>query len=128
MAPTIVGAYFPTADYLDRVPDQTRDQASSGASAPPAGPAPTLLVFGLRPERLLDREQRIDAFLEPPTQEQWPIVIEALASGLESGGRVVVIMPQWLEDEAVMRLDMARSMLDTERIAVHRTALPPLAA
>src|SRR3954447_11300882 len=128
MAPTIVGAYFPTADYLDRVPDQTRDQASSGASARPAGPAPTLLVFGLRPERLLDSEQRIDAFLEPPTQDQWPIVMEALASGLEGGGHVVTIVPQWLDDDVQMRLDMARAMLDTPRVAVHRTALPPLAA
>jgi hypothetical protein len=121
-------AYSPSSDYGECVPEPAPDQATPGAPARGRQPAPTLLVFGLRPERLLDREQRIDAFLEPPTQEQWPIVIEALASGLESGGRVVVIMPQWLEDEAVMRLDMARSMLDTERVAVHRTALPPLAA
>jgi len=66
--------------------------------------------------------------VEPPTQEQWPIVIEALKSGLESGGHVIAIVPQWLDDDVLMRLDMARSMLDTGRVAVHRTALPPLAA
>jgi hypothetical protein len=121
-------AYSPTSDYGGGVPDPGRDQASPGAPARAGRPAPTLLVFGLRPERLLDREQRIDAFLEPPTQEQWPIVVEALASGTDSGGRVIAIVPQWLDDEVMMRLDMARAMLDTERVAVHRTALPPLAA
>jgi hypothetical protein len=121
-------SYAPSYDYGECVPDPGPDQATPGAPARPAQPAPTLLVFGLQPQRLLDREQRIDAFLEPPTQEQWPIVIEALSSGLESGGRVIVIMPQWLDDQAVMRLDMARSMLDTGRVAVHRTGLPPLAA
>ena len=122
------GAYCPSSDYRGCVPDPAPDQASPGAAPRAARPAPTLLVFGLRPERLLDSEQRIDAFLEPPTQEQWPIVMEALASGLEGGGHVVTIAPQWLDDEVQMRLDMARSMLDTARVAVHRTALPPLAA
>lgn len=128
MACTAAGAYRPSSDYRERVPDPAPDQASSGASARAGRPAPTLLIFGLRPERLLDSEQRIDAFLEPPTQEQWPIVMEALASGLEGEGHVITIAPQWLEDQVQMRLDMARSMLDTGRVAVHRTALPPLAA
>jgi hypothetical protein len=116
------------ADYGDCVPGPAPDEPVPGAPARAQHPAPTLLVFGMRPERLLDREQRIDAFLEPPSQEQWPIVIEALESGIEAGGRVVAILPQWLDDEAMMRFDMARAMLDTERVAVHRTALPPLAA
>jgi hypothetical protein len=120
---------LPSAEhYGEYVPEPAPDQAGPGAPAPAPHLAPTLLVFGLRPERLLDREQRIDAFLEPPTQEQWPIVIEALESGIQAGGRVVAILPQWLDDEAMMRFDMARAMLDTERVAVHRTALPPLAA
>ena len=112
------------SDYRVRVSERTRNEAAADASRW----APTLLVFGLRPERLLDSEQRIDAFLEPPTHEQWPIVIEALASGTESGGQVVAILPQWLDDAVLMRFDMARAMLDTARVAVHRTALPPLAA
>src|SRR4051794_29258547 len=112
------------ADYGDCVPGPAPDEPVPGAPARAQHPAPTLLVFGMRPERLLDREQRIDAFLEPPSQEQWPIVIEALESGIEAGGRVVAIPPQWLGDEAVMRFGMAPAMLHTHRVAAPRTALP----
>lgn len=105
-------------------------EAKQPASAEPAAPAerPVVLVFGLRPERLLDSEGRIDAFLEPPGPEQVGVLVEALASGLQAGGHVIAIVPDRFGAEAAGRLDMARSMLDTHRVAVHETALPPLAA
>src|SRR5215210_4392267 len=87
-----------------------------------------VLVFGLRPERLLDVEGRIDAFLEPPRQEQGGVLVDALTSGLQAAHHVVAIIPEWFAPEAHVRLEMTRSMLDTHRIALHRTALPPLAA
>ena len=95
-----------------------------------ANPAPgtTILVFGLRPERLLDSEGRIDAFVEPPGQEQVPVLVEAVRSGLQGGGSVVAIVPEWIG----VRGDRARRdgplMLDTHRLALYETALPPLAA
>jgi hypothetical protein len=91
------------------------------------GPA-VMLVFGLRPERLLDTEGRIDAFLEPPGQEQVGVLVEAVRSGLQDGGSVIAIAPEWIGQEAIARISMVRSMLDTHRLALHRTALPPLAA
>ena len=87
-----------------------------------------MLVFGLRPERLLDTEGRIDAFLEPPGQEQVGVLVEAVKSGLDDGGSVVAIAPAWIGAEAIARVAMVRSMLDTHRLALHETALPPLAA
>jgi hypothetical protein len=87
-----------------------------------------LLVFGLRPERLLDTEGRIDAFLEPPGQEQVSVLVEAVRSGLDEGGSVVAIVPEWIGGEAIARVAMVRSMLDTHRLALYDTALPPLAA
>jgi hypothetical protein len=89
---------------------------------------PVVLVFGLRPERLLDREGRIDAFLEPPDQDRVGVLIEALSSGLQAGGHVIAIAPEWVGADAIERLRMARSMLDTHRVAVYETGLPPLAA
>jgi hypothetical protein len=86
------------------------------------------LVFGCKPERLLDTEQRIDAFLDAPTQEQAPTMVDAVASGLAGGAGVIVLVPEWLPDEVLVRLDMTRTILDTDRVAVHRTPLPPLAA
>ena len=41
---------------------------------------------------------------------------------------MIVVLPQWFPPEGALRLAMARSMLDTDRVAVHETALPPLAA
>jgi hypothetical protein len=87
-----------------------------------------VLVFGLRPERLLDTEGRIDAFLEPPGQEQVGVLVEAVRSGLDEGGSVVAIVPEWIGGEAIARIAMVRSMLDTHRLALYDTALPPLAA
>src|SRR5918995_1094624 len=87
-----------------------------------------VLVFGLRPERLLDAEGRIDAFLEPPGQEQVPVLVEAVRSGLQEGGSVIAITPEWIGRDAIARVAMVRTMLDTHRLALYETALPPLAA
>lgn len=89
---------------------------------------PTVLVFGLRPERLLGSEGRIDAFLEPPGRAEVPVVMEALTSGIKAGGAVIAIVPDWFDPEGLARLRMARALLDGERIALHVTPLPPLAA
>jgi hypothetical protein len=111
------------------------NEGKHSASAEPAAnvidpPAerPVVLAFGLRPERLLDTEGRIDAFLEPPGQDQVGVLVEAISSGLQAGGHVIAIAPEWVGAEAAERLRMVRSMLDTHRIALHETALPPLAA
>ena len=113
------------------MPDRDQNQSASveqsaSVTAPPAE-RPVVIVFGLRPERLLDSEGRIDAFLEPPDAEQVGVLVEALSSGLQEGGHVIAIAPEWAQPAAA-RLQMARSMLDTHRIAVHETGLPPLAA
>jgi hypothetical protein len=98
-----------------------------GAAADPTQTS-VLLVLGLRPERLLDSEGRIDAFVDPPSQEQIGVLVEAVTSGLQAAGSVVAIAPGWIGREPVERLAMVRSMLDTHRLAIHVTSLPPLAA
>jgi hypothetical protein len=103
------------------VPTPATDQS---ATARP----PSLLVLGLRPERLLDVEGRIDAFVDPPGQDQVGVLVEAVTSGLQAAGSVVAIAPQWIGQDAAGRLAMVRSMLDTHRLAIHATPLPPLAA
>jgi len=89
---------------------------------------PTILVIGLKPERLLDSEGRIDAFIESPTQEQAETLVEAVRSGAEAGGHVLAIVPQWLKGDGLLRLQMVESALDDERLTIHETPLPPLAA
>jgi len=108
-----------------RVPAGKQDQTSIGASA--GTRQPTLLVLGLKPERLIDTEGRIDAFLEPPTQAQLETLVEAVRSGVEAGGHVVAIVPQWLKGDGLLRLQMVQSALDDECLTIHETPLPPLA-
>ena len=94
----------------------------------PAEPqTPVILAFGLKPERFVGGEGRIDAVLEPPSAAEADVLVQALASGIEAGGHVIAVLPQWFPPEGALRLAMARSMLDTDRVAVHDTALPPLA-
>jgi len=107
------------------VPTEDETQASGGARGDK--PAPTILVLGLKPERLIDSEGRIDAFIDPPTQEQGETLVDAVRSGVEAGGHVVAIVPQWLKGEGLLRLQMVQSALDDEGMTIHETPLPPLA-
>ena len=115
-----------TVDHYGHVvPDNPAGQASDRSSQ---RQVPVILAFGLKPERFVGSEGRIDTFIEVPAAEEADVLVQALASGIEAGGHVIAILPQWFPPEGALRLDMARSMLDTDRVAVHETALPPLAA
>jgi hypothetical protein len=107
------------------VPSNPAEQASD---RPSHGQVPVILAFGLKPERFVGSEGRIDTFIEVPAAEEADVLVQALASGIDEGGHVIAVLPQWFPPEGSLRLDMARSMLDTDRVAVHETALPPLAA
>ena len=107
------------------VPDS--DQVQASADTRPGADTPTVLVFGIKPERLVDSEGRIDAFLEPPTQEQTETLVEAVRSGAEAGGHVLAIVPQWLMGDGLLRLQMVESALDDESLTIYETPLPPLA-
>src|SRR4051812_29191095 len=117
--------------YCGRVPAAGEEHSPNFRSdgEPPAQrPTPVIVVFGLKPERIVGAEGRIDAVPEPPTQEQAGLLVEALRSGIDAGGTVVAIVPDWFPPEGRQRLEMARVLLDTERVAIHVTPLPPLAA
>src|SRR6201999_4304611 len=49
-------------------------------------------------------------------------------SGIVAGGHVIAIIPQWFAPEGLRRLQMARTLLDTDKVAIHETSLSPLAA
>jgi hypothetical protein len=110
------------------VPAQEEEHSTKFAGDPPAPPAPVVVVFGLRPERIVGAEGRIDAVPEPPTNEQTGLLVDALSSGITAGGSVVAIVPEWFAPDALKRLETARALLDTDRVVIHVTPLPPLAA
>jgi hypothetical protein len=111
--------------YVHVVPDNPVGQVSDRLGE---RKIPVILAFGLKPERFIGGEGRIDAVLEVPAAEESDVLVQALASGIEAGGAVIAVLPQWFPAEGAMRLGLARSMLDSDRVAVHETALPPLAA
>jgi hypothetical protein len=104
------------------------DQSQTSIGTPRDMRQPTILVIGLKPERLIDSEGRIDAFIESPTQGQGETLVEAVRSGAEAGGHVVAIVPQWLKGDGLLRLQMVQSALDDEGMTIYETPLPPLAA
>jgi hypothetical protein len=87
-----------------------------------------IIAFGLKPERMVGAEGRIDAVPEPPTAEQAGLLVDALRSGITASGSVIAIVPDWFGPDGLKRLEMARLLLDTDRVVIHITALPPLAA
>jgi hypothetical protein len=111
------------------VPAREEEHSANFApAAEPPRPAPVIVAFGLKPERLVGAEGRIDAVPEPPTAEQAGLLVDALSSGIKAGGSVIAIIPDWFAPEGLRRLEMARTMLDTARVAIHVTSLSPLAA
>jgi len=114
------------------VPAREEEHSGNFAPAPPppeaTRAAPVIVVFGLKPERIVGAEGRIDAVPEPPTAEQAGLLVDALSSGIKAGGSVIAIVPEWFGPDGLKRLEMARALLDTSRVVIHVTPLPPLAA
>jgi hypothetical protein len=114
------------------VPAREEEHATDVEAAPSPfarrRPAPVIVAFGLKPERLVGAEGRIDAVPEAPTAEQAGLLVDALSSGIAAGGAVIAIVPEWFAPDGLKRLEMARNILDTDRVAIHLTPLPPLAA
>src|SRR4051794_3761501 len=82
--------------YCGRVPAAGEEHSpglrSDGESRGPRR-TPVIVVFGLKPERIVGAEGRIDAVPEPPTQEQAGLLVEALRAGIEAGGTGVGLVP-----------------------------------
>jgi hypothetical protein len=68
-------------------------------------------------------------WLVPTTgRDDTEALIGLLSSGLAGGGRTVAIVGDWLDAEQRDRVHSARTLLDTDRVALVETDLPPLAA
>lgn len=87
-----------------------------------------IVAIGAGVDRLFARQEQLRAHGEPSTRADDAALVELLEPQPESGERVVAIVGGWLGDEARMRIRAARSLLDTDRVALWTTDLPPLAA
>lgn len=85
----------------------------------PAAPVPALVALGLDAGRLVPGRVR----------ELGPAPgLDALVDALDQQRHVLAICPRWLGPPARLALETARAALDSTRVAIHATALPPLAA
>jgi hypothetical protein len=64
----------------------------------------------------------------PPGQDDLRDLYDAIAGPLRGGEAVIVIIGDWLPEEALRGVRTVHSLLQTDRVAVHVTELPPLAA
>lgn len=55
-------------------------------------------------------------------------IIDVVGPALEQGATVVALVPTWDLEPTLTHLHMARSALESTRLVIHRTSLPPLAA
>lgn len=96
---------------------------------------PSASVEGARPASLVRYPAgRVGEAGEEPEPLPEPLadplaeLADLVAPRIEEGATIVAIVPDWAAEPAHARLLEVRSALDTTRLVVHRTALPPLAA
>ena len=62
-----------------------------------------------------------------PRREDLRDLYDAISGPVRAGRAVIVIVGDWVAPESLSRLETIRSLLQTDRVAIHRTGLPPLA-
>lgn len=90
--------------------------------------APALVALGLRADPLLPGQTTPYSLIEPLERGDSGELIARLDAVLGEFGHVIVVNPTWFAPAARLRVEMAELILDRPRLAIHDTALPPLAA
>ncbi len=88
----------------------------------------TIVGLGCELDRLFSGQRPALPMPGPPGRDDIRDLYDALAGRLRRGDAVIVIVGDWLPEEALRRVRMVHSLLQTDRIAIHITDLPPLAA
>ena len=92
------------------------------------GAAVTVIGVGCEIDRLFSGQPAALPVPGPPGQEDLRDLFDAIAGPLRGGNAVIVIAAEWLPEEALRGVRTVHSLLQTDRVAVHVTPLPPLAA
>lgn len=104
--------------------------ANDGSAASAASTAPrdevAVLAFGYEPAPLFADPGWVTT-VPDAADAGLPDLVLALRAALAGARRVVVIHADWLADDALARMQTARAALDTRRVALVSSDLPPLA-
>jgi hypothetical protein len=88
----------------------------------------TVIGLGCELDRLFEGQRPALPVPGPPDRDDLRDLFETLGAPLRSGEAVIVIVGDWLPAETLSRVRTVHSLLETDRIAIHLTHLPPLAA
>jgi hypothetical protein len=87
-----------------------------------------VIGVGCEIDRLFSGQPPVLPVPGPPSQDDLRDLYDAIAGPLRGGQAVIVIIGDWLPEDALRGVRTVHSLLQTDRVAVHVTPLPPLAA
>lgn len=90
--------------------------------------AVTVIGLGCELDRLFGGQPAAVPIPGPPGREDMRDLFDAIGAPVRNGASEIVIVGDWLPPETLERVRIIRSLLQTDRIAIHVTDLPPLAA
>lgn len=89
---------------------------------------PTAVVsVGYDVPQLLEGAPAVPTFLEALDRDDLDSATETIGAALQRSGHALVVYPAWLGEPTLRRLETVRAALATDRLALHGSALPPLA-
>lgn len=90
--------------------------------------AVTVIGLGCELDRLFEGQRPAFPVPGPPDREDLRDLFETIAAPVRAGEAVIVVIGDWLPAETLGRVRTVHSLLETDRVAIHVTHLPPLAA
>lgn len=88
----------------------------------------TVIGLGCELDRLFRGQRPALPVPGPPDRDDLRDLFEMIAAPLRSGSAVIIVIGDWLPPETLTRVRTIHSLLETDRVAIHVTRLPPLAA
>lgn len=93
----------------------------------PEAPSTAILSVGYDLPRLVQGAAPVHTFSEALDRDDLQGATEAIAAALRRNDHALVVYPEWLAEPTLRRLETIRAVLATDRLALHCSALPPLA-
>jgi hypothetical protein len=90
--------------------------------------AVTVIGLGCELDRLFEGQRPALPVPGPPGREDLRDLFDTIAAPVRAGESVIVVIGDWLPPETLARVRTVHSLLQTDRVAIHVTSLPPLAA
>ncbi len=88
----------------------------------------TVIGLGCELDRLFSGQPPAVPIPGAPGREDLRDLFDAIGGPIRGGGSEIVVVGDWLPPETLERVRTIRSLLQTDRVAIYVTDLPPLAA